>query len=225
MKARNTLSWLIALSLSTAACTTKKDSPASPADLVETPAAQAEAELAISPPPLVEPKPAFAERELEGAPFKEENLVVRVFWNADTATLNPCDEPSKEALCKSNGPSIERGQELSWTYSLVRVKPRILRAKHDLQYRIHGADKSFAAGTELGLYLYQGEGSCAVELAGLYDEFTSCPSPEDFENYPDGEGEKARQLAPSEYDWWVQSEQGWYRIDRERMRIELESGS
>jgi hypothetical protein len=165
----------------------------------------------------------FPEREFEGPPFKEEHLRTRVFWKAPKTRLTTCKEPRTTSRCTAHGPIVEPGDELEWKYAIVRVKPRLLTAKHEVEMSIHGQPMTLKAGTVVALYLYQGEGTCSIATGHLFDEATTCPLPQDFENYPPPAGTTFETLAPDSYTWWIERDEGWIRIQPEQVRIEFET--
>lgn len=165
----------------------------------------------------------FPEREFEGSPLREEHHQTRVFWTGDKTRLTTCKAAFDPSDCSPHGPILEPGEELTWKYSVFRVKPRLLSAKHEVEMHIHGMPMTLKAGTVVALYTYQGEGTCAVATGHLYDEATTCPLREDFDNYPPDLSTTAKTLAPADYTWWVQRDEGWVHIRPELVRINFES--
>jgi hypothetical protein len=167
-----------------------------------------------------EDSPEFEVREYERGPYAEEFLQLEVFWNDEKAMLAPCMEPQPGAKCKRKGVPVTKGAKLEFDKSHIHVTPRVLTAKTDMTVRLGNEDVQLKAGDPLALYVYQGEGVCALATPTRYDEASVCPSARDFDNFPDSKGGTAMTLQPEKVDWWVHMSDGWVNLDLERVRVE-----
>jgi len=190
----------------------------------EEPASQ-QAEWSADDEPTPEKKVfTFPERQFAGTPLIEEHHRVLVFWDSDKRRLNICKKPENEGSCAKRGAIVKRGDEITWKNSIYRVRPRILTARNEVKLNnIHGKSTTIPKGTHVALYVYQGEGTCAIAVGNLFDPGVNCPRREDFDGYPEPRNSTAKTLAPRDYTWWVELDKGWIRLDPSEIRVEFES--
>lgn len=185
-------------------------------------------ELAAAEPAAARPEktspdeePSYEVREYERTPWSEEYLDVKLFWDAEQAMLSPCAAPSGSARCKRKGPTLKKGDELSWKNSRIRVTPRIMTAKKEVDLSLSKESLALKPGEELAFYVYHGEGMCAVAVDDIYAEGVACPTDDAFDNFPEVKGGTAQTLQPADVEWWIEMDDGWVQIDTDRVRVEF----
>lgn len=227
MKKRILLITLLATGVATACtdrvATSKKDTVAEVPAKEESDSRHAEWSGDKEPTPKQE-GPIFPEKQFDGTPLQEEHHQVRVFWNSGESRLTACKEPDEKSSCAKQGPIVNRGDEITWKKSIIRVRPRILTARHEVKiYKVNGESMTIPKSTHVALYVYQGEGTCAIAVGNLFEQGANCPQREDFDGYPEPGNGTAQTLAPRDYTWWVERDEGWIRLDPKEIRVKFES--
>jgi hypothetical protein len=167
--------------------------------------------------------PKYPKKTFDQHPYVAEHHRLSLHWTGDPTQLEVCPTPSRGGDCAPKGPKVERGDRLEFSKSKSEVTPRVLVAKEDATLHFGSEKVAVPKGEEVALYIYQGEGTCALAVGERFAEGVSCPMRESFSGLKEGATKTVEAMEPAELDWWIQLDEGWALVDPERTRVEQKS--